>query len=109
MPRTLRSFYVLLALNETPAHGYAIRKKVLDLSDQRCDLDPSTLYRLIARLESDGFVTPTDPPEDTASTDPRRRYYGLTTAGRAALGDEAGALDRLLARPEIARLRNQGA
>ena len=101
MPRTQKVFHVLLALRDGPLHGYAIRKRVLEVTDGAVELEPGGLYRLIARLESDRLIDRSDPPEDATSADPRRQYYALTPAGRAVLAEEATRIARLVARPEF--------
>lgn len=48
-------------------------------------LAPGTIYPILARLESHGWVTVRTEPGGTAQAEgrPARRYYTLTTEGRA--------------------------
>jgi PadR family transcriptional regulator PadR len=50
-----------------------------------------TIYPLLARLRRDGWVEST---WQESSTGPPRRYYRLTTGGRAALDAFVGEWDR---------------
>jgi PadR family transcriptional regulator PadR len=108
MPLKQKAFHVLLSLDERPLHGYAIRKRVLEVSEGAFELEPGGLYRLLARLERDGLIEQTEPPEDEESADPRRLYYTLTDLGRRALVAEAKRLSGLVERPEVAALTGRG-
>jgi DNA-binding PadR family transcriptional regulator len=58
-------------------------------------LTASTLYAALKRLLDESLIEELDPPRD--ETDPRRRYYRLTRAGRDAGRVEAARLDALAA------------
>jgi DNA-binding PadR family transcriptional regulator len=86
-------YHVLLAVAVGPLHGYAIRDAVED--DSRGAMRPraGSLYRVIARLMTAGFVAETDEPADAGPHPGRpRRYYALSADGRAALADETRRL-----------------
>lgn len=73
---------VLSILAEGESYGYAVLKRVRELSGGELDWTDGMLYPLLHRLERLGYVT-TDwrtPPEGR-----RRRYYAITEAGHAAL------------------------
>ena len=75
---------VLAILAEGESYGYALLKRVRELSDGELDWADGMLYPLLQRLERLGLVT-TDwrtPPEGR-----RRKYYALTDAGHAALAE----------------------
>lgn len=99
-----RTFMVLLALDGDPMYGYAIRKRVLELSDGSVELEPGGLYRLMAALERDALIARADPPPGVHVTDSRRRYYALTEEGRRTLAREAQRLHELVARSEVRRV-----
>jgi PadR family transcriptional regulator PadR len=86
-------FHVLLALADEALHGWAIAERVTADSDGALAPRAGSLYRVIARLMAEGWVT-----EKRAGADmpPHpglpRRYYGLTAAGRTALADESARL-----------------
>ena len=75
---------VLAILAESESYGYAILKRVRDISDGELEWTDGMLYPLLHRLHRLGFVTRDwrIPPEGR-----RRRYYAITDEGRAALAD----------------------
>lgn len=90
---TTLDYHVLLAIAETPMHGYAIRDAVEDESAGTLNPRAGTLYRVIARLMSSGWVAETEAPSDAGPHPGRpRRYYTLTIDGRTALVEEARRL-----------------
>ncbi|MEM7417328.1 MAG: PadR family transcriptional regulator [Gemmatimonadota bacterium] len=95
-------FFVLLVLNGGAAHGYGIKKAVLERSNGAVDLDAGGLYRLIARLEERGWARTAAPPSNDA--DPRRKHYELTDIGREALRAEASRLSSLAREPDVVAL-----
>ena len=91
---TTQMFQVLLSLAGEPRHGYAIIQDVAARTDGEMRLTASTLYDALARMVDQGFIVEVEAPSD--STDARRRFYGLTRAGRQAAEDEARRLARTL-------------
>ncbi len=83
-------FHILLALATGPLHGYGIMKGVERDSGGEVTLEIGSLYRLLARLVTEGLI------DDMDSTDERRRYYRITAAGRKALKSEAARLAHVL-------------
>ena len=86
-------YHVLLALANGALHGYAIKDAVTAESGGTLTPLPATLYRVVARLMTEGLVREVEP----AGTQPPhpglpRRYYGLTAAGRQGLAAEARRL-----------------
>jgi DNA-binding PadR family transcriptional regulator len=75
---------VLAILTESESYGYAILKRVRELSDGELEWTDGMLYPLLQRLHRLGYVTREwrTPPEGR-----RRRYYAITDEGRAALAD----------------------
>ncbi|CAN5849138.1 helix-turn-helix transcriptional regulator [soil metagenome] len=75
---------VLAILAEGESYGYAILKRIRDLSDGELDWTDGMLYPLLHRLNRLGYVTTEwrGPPEGR-----RRRYYVITDAGKAALAE----------------------
>lgn len=108
---TLRSplkpeiFHILLALAEGERHGYGIIKDVEAATDGRIRLLASPLYRRLRRLLDQGLIEDTGaPPATEDSEDERRRYYRLTSPGRAVLAEEARRLTTIAADRRIRRL-----
>lgn len=96
-------YYILVALAADDRHGQSIAREVLDVSGGRVRLWPATLYGAIDELQAQGWIQElTDGPRRPADESERKRYYGLTRAGRAALGAET---DRLAGVVRIARAR----
>jgi DNA-binding PadR family transcriptional regulator len=88
------ALHVLLALADGPRHGYAIMQAVAAESSGTVRLGPTTLYRTLRTLHDSDLVSET-PPDDPAG-DPRRRYYDITDAGRAAARAELSRLEALI-------------
>jgi len=75
---------VLAILAEGESYGYAILKRVRELSDGELEWTDGMLYPLLHRLHRLGYVTGEwrTPPEGR-----RRRYYAITHTGHAALAE----------------------
>jgi DNA-binding PadR family transcriptional regulator len=87
-------FHVLASLSADPKHGYGIIKDVEERSGGRLRLEAGTLYAAIKRLRDEGLLEELVAP---AGADGRRRYYGLTSFGKAVLTAEAERLAELVA------------
>jgi len=75
---------LLSVLSARPAHGYAIISSLRDRSEGMFDLPEGTIYPALHRLEGAGLLV-----SSWAETDGRRRrVYGLTDRGSAALAAE---------------------
>lgn len=76
---------VLAILLEGESYGYAILKRVRELSGGELEWTDGMLYPLLHRLRRLGYVTTEwrQPPEGR-----RRQYYMLTAEGRAALAEQ---------------------
>jgi DNA-binding PadR family transcriptional regulator len=75
---------VLGILADGDSYGYALLKRVRELSDGELDWTDGMLYPLLHRLQRLGLVTAEwqAPPEGR-----RRKYYAVTEAGHAALAE----------------------
>ena len=90
---SLLEYHVLLALADGPLYGYAVRDAVEEESDGALTPRAGSLYRVISRLMTSGYVAETDAPEGEDPHPGRaRRYYELTGAGRLALAEAAERL-----------------
>ncbi len=76
---------VLAILAEGDSYGYAILKRVLELSAGRLAWTDGMLYPVLHRLERVGDI---EARWDDATTGRRRKYYRLTPRGHARLRDE---------------------
>lgn len=75
---------VLGILSEGENYGYAILKRVSELSEGRLDWTDGMLYPLLHRLDRLGYV---DARWSAPPGGRRRKYYRLTPTGERALAD----------------------
>ncbi|MEO8361250.1 MAG: PadR family transcriptional regulator [Vicinamibacteria bacterium] len=96
LPLTPAMFQVLVALADGEKHGYAIIKEVARRTDGKVKILPGTLYAIIKRFVADGFILESNERPGPDLDDERRRYYGLTSHGRAVAVAEADRLEETL-------------
>jgi len=70
---------LLRFLKEGDSYGYAINKRIREISGGEYELNEATLYTAFKRLSQAGFITSYWGEEDSGA---RRRYYSITDAGR---------------------------
>ena len=73
---------VLSLLRQGDSYGYAIIKRVREVSGDRIEWTDGMLYPVLHRLEAAGFVRAA---WKTADTGRRRKYYSITREGRSEL------------------------
>ena len=95
---------VLGILAEGESYGYAILKRVNELSAGRMTWTDGMLYPLLHRLERLGYVEAT---WRASASGRRRKHYAITAAGRDALGGAPPAVGggQRRAGPGVARGR----
>ena len=76
---------VLAILAEGDSYGYAIIKRVTDVSEGALEWTDGMLYPVLHRLERLGFVAARWGASETGR---RRRYYRITKQGRAHLAGQ---------------------
>lgn len=76
---------VLAILAEDDSYGYAIIKRVRELSAGRMEWTDGMLYPVLHRLERLGHV---QARWEVAESGRRRKYYRITPGGRAQLAEE---------------------
>ena len=76
---------VLAILAEGDSYGYAILKRVRELSGGRMEWTDGMLYPVLHRLERLGHV---EAQWKVAESGRRRKYYSITSRGRAQLAEE---------------------
>ncbi|HVC21318.1 MAG TPA: helix-turn-helix transcriptional regulator [Vicinamibacterales bacterium] len=76
---------VLAILSEGESYGYAIIKRVDELSGGELKWTDGMLYPVLHRLEHNGYVKATWGESDTGR---RRKYYKLTDRGEAELANQ---------------------
>ncbi|HSR50345.1 MAG TPA: PadR family transcriptional regulator [Acidobacteriota bacterium] len=92
---TKTAYYILLALSDRERHGLGIASEVERFTEGEIVLGPGLLYGSIKRLAEEGLLEETE-AVDSEQADPRRRYYRLSAAGRAALQSEVLLQSRIL-------------
>jgi DNA-binding PadR family transcriptional regulator len=98
----LATFHILLALAHDDRHGYGIIQDVAARTGGELRLSAGTLYRSIQRMLEDGLIVEVRERPAPEDDDERRRYYRITSLGRAAARAEARRLAGLV---ELARAR----
>ena len=83
---------LLKVLQLEPLHGYAIARRVQQLSEDALRVEEGSLYPALHRIEERGFV---ESDWGTSENNRRAKYYRLTRAGRKRLEAEAGEWKRL--------------
>ncbi|MBA3743671.1 PadR family transcriptional regulator [Sporichthya sp.] len=99
-PLPSASLHLVLALLDGENHGYALMRRVAELSDGSVRMGPGTLYGTLNRLVADELIVETT---DRVARDDneRRRYYELTPNGRAVALGELARLQALVHRIAI--------
>jgi transcriptional regulator len=82
----------ILALE--PLHGWAIARRIRQMSSEVLLVGQSALYPALHKLERQGWIRS---EWKTSETNRRAKYYALTAAGRKAVANEAAQWERLSA------------
>jgi PadR family transcriptional regulator PadR len=83
---------ILRTIALEPLHGWAIARRIRQMSNDVLQVQQGSLYPALQRLERDGWIT----AEWGASENNRRaRFYRLTKAGRKHLEREQAGWERL--------------
>ena len=88
LPLSRSLLHLLLALHEGERHGYAVKKRVEELSGGIVRMGPGTLYTTIQRAEDLGLIVESDERAPAAEDRSQRRYYELTPLGGQVLAAE---------------------
>ena len=78
----LLSFWILLLLYERASYPYEMSAEVAKISQGTISVDDNSIYRALNRFESVGIVKS---ELQQSNTGPQRRYYTLTSKGKALL------------------------
>ena len=84
---------VLGILAEGESYGYAILRRINELSDGQLDWTEGLLYPLLHRLERLGFVEAT---WQSVTGERRRKYYRITDSGLAELAEQRRQWDTVV-------------
>lgn len=96
-PLPAASVHIVLALLHGELHGYALMRRVEELSDGSVRMGPGTLYGTLNRLLADGLIVETTDERSRDETE-RRRYYRLTAEGEGVATAELARLRTLVTR-----------
>jgi DNA-binding PadR family transcriptional regulator len=83
-------YYILLAL-QTPMHGYGIMQFVKEMSHERVNLGPGTLYGAINTMLEKNWIEAVQ-----AGSDNRKKEYVITDIGRTVVQEEIKRLQELI-------------
>ena len=83
---------ILRTIQHEPKHGWAIAKRIRQVSNDILKVQQGSLYPALYRLERDGWIA-----GHWAATETGReaKFYALTSSGRAQLQREMAAWERL--------------
>jgi PadR family transcriptional regulator PadR len=83
---------ILKTISIEPMHGWAIAKRIQQVSQDALQVTQGALYPALHRLEQQGWIS-----AKWRTTDTRReaKFYQLTKAGAAQLNKELAQWDRL--------------
>ena len=96
VPLPPAALHVLLAIGAEERHGYAIMGEVGRITDGAVRMGPGTLYGTIKRLLGNSLIEECGERVDPLRADQRRRYYRVTTLGRAVVASEVERLDSMI-------------
>ena len=83
---------ILKTLGTGPQHGWAIARRIQQVSDDVLQVTQGSLYPALHRLEAQGWVKGSWQSSDTGR---ERKVYALTAAGRRQLARELETWERL--------------
>lgn len=75
-----------------PMHGWAIARRIQQMSNDVLQVGESALYPALHKLEQQGWI---EAEWKLSENNRRAKYYVLTRAGRKALANEARQWERL--------------
>jgi transcriptional regulator len=76
---------ILRTLATGPNHGFAIARRIQQISQAVLKVEQGSLYPALHRMEVDGLI---DAYWDTTENNRRAKYYKLTRRGHQALAQE---------------------
>jgi PadR family transcriptional regulator, regulatory protein PadR len=85
---------ILKTLSLEPKHGWAIAKRIQQISNEVLQVQQGSLYPALQRLEQQGWIRSKWGETETGR---QARFYSLTAAGKAQLEKEREDWNRLSA------------
>src|SRR6516164_3727958 len=83
---------ILKTISLEPKHGWAIAKRIQQVSKDMLQVQQGSLYPALHRLEQQGWIKAQWQETETGR---KAKFYSLTTAGRAQLDKETANWNRL--------------
>ncbi len=83
---------ILKTISLEPKHGWAIAKRIQQVSDEVLQVQQGSLYPALHRLEQQGWMQAHWAETQTGR---KAKFYSLTRTGRAQLERELESWDRL--------------
>jgi PadR family transcriptional regulator PadR len=83
---------ILKTIGLEPMHGWAIAKRIQQISNEVLQVQQGSLYPALHRLEQQGWIQAKWAESDTGR---QAKFYSLTTAGKAQLSKEKESWSRL--------------
>ncbi len=83
---------ILKTISTEPVHGWAIAKRVQQMSKEALQVQQGSLYPALHRLEQQGWIQSQTKPTDSGRI---AKFYSLTRDGRKQLVKELEQWDRL--------------
>ncbi len=77
-----------------PVHGYAIARRIEQVSDNGLTLNQGTIYPALLRLQQRGWIKA---KWGTSETKRRAKFYSLTRTGRKQIDQETENWERIAA------------
>ena len=91
LPGTL-DLLILKAVSLGRLHGYGVLLRIQQITAGALQVQQGALYPALYRLERQGLI---ESEWGTSDANRRAKFYRLTAAGRARLGDETASWNRL--------------
>jgi PadR family transcriptional regulator PadR len=92
LPGTL-FMLILRTLARGPLHGYAIARRIQDLSASGLQIEDGSLYPALNRMLVKGWLAA---EWGISETNRKARFYSLTSDGRKQLDRESAEFDKLV-------------
>jgi PadR family transcriptional regulator PadR len=83
---------ILKTIANDPLHGWAISKRIQELSDDVLSVQQGSLYPALHRLEHQGWIVATWKPTELGRS---AKFYSLTRDGKTQLERELESWNRL--------------
>jgi PadR family transcriptional regulator PadR len=83
---------ILKTLSTGPVHGWAIAKRIQQISNEVLQVQQGSLYPALHRLEQQAWITSETKPTESGRI---AKFYSLTPEGTKQLAIELGQWERL--------------